>query len=95
MSRVVCGWCGGTTQPARCAACGRDPLVAWRHRGRDAPTVPDSGRRPLDGAEVRRLYEEARFAVVSAGGLPTIEAIANRLDRSPRTVRAWRQRFGL
>jgi uncharacterized protein YjcR len=32
---------------------------------------------------------------MAAGREPTIEAIAERLDRSPRTVRAWKQRFDL
>lgn len=92
--RVTCGWCSHIAEPPRCGYCGRDPLTPWAQRGEDAPTVSE-GRPTLDGDEVRGLYREARAAVVASGRPPTVEAIAERLDRSPRTVRDWRRRFGL
>lgn len=49
----------------------------------------------LDEATVRAQYAAARDAVIHAGQAPTVEAIAERLERSPRTVRDWRRRFDL
>jgi transposase len=53
------------------------------------------GRPALDGRDTRHLYDAAVSALLADGCEPTIEAIAERLDRSPRTVRGWKQRFGL
>lgn len=92
--RVMCGWCDRVAEPPVCAYCHRDPLLPWTQRG----IVPDEvapGRPGLDGDQIRRSYGEARRAVVDAGKAPTVEAIAEQLDRSPRTVRDWRKRFGL
>jgi transposase len=50
------------------------------------------GRPSLDAREIRAAYDEA---VAALGHDATIDSIAERLDRSPRTVRAWKQRFGL
>jgi hypothetical protein len=55
----------------------------------------ETGRPSLDEQEIRRRYAEARAALVAANRPITIETLAERLDRSPRTVREWRQRFGL
>ena len=96
--RIVCGWCAHATPPGPCDYCGRDPVVPWLQRGAAPPSAdhdPDQGRPALEPREVRARYDEARAALVAAGREPTIEAIAERLDRSPRTVRAWKQRFGL
>ncbi len=98
MSRILCGWCGLATAAGQpCHHCGRDPRVAWEHRGATPPELPDptAGRRPLDEAAIREQYEGARAAITAAGHDPTVEAIAERLDRSPRTVRAWKQKFAL
>lgn len=92
--RVQCGWCARVAEPPRCGNCGRDPEAHWFQIGQEAPRVME-GRPTLDAAECRRLYDEARAAVVAAGRPPTVEAIAEQLDRSPRTVRDWRKRFGL
>ncbi len=92
--RIVCGWCGKVAEPPVCASCGRDPEAHWFHVGQQAPRVAE-GRPTLDSDEVRRLYDDARAAVVATGKPPTVEAIAEQLDRSPRTVRDWRKRFSL
>jgi uncharacterized protein YjcR len=44
---------------------------------------------------MRARYDAARHELVNAGREPTVDAIAERLDRSPRTVRAWKSRFDL
>lgn len=97
MTRVVCGWCMHPTDPAICGYCGRDPALPWSQRGRRVPTIAhaEPGRPPLDENEIRRRYEEARHRLLDTGREVTIEALAELLDRSPRTVREWRQRFGL
>jgi transposase len=51
-----------------------------------------SGRPALDARGIRLAYDAARSAL---GPNATIEAIAEKLDRSPRTVRAWKARFDL
>ena len=56
---------------------------------------PGEGRPSLEPREIRARYDAARHELVTAGREPTIEAIAERLDRSPRTVRDWRKRFDL
>jgi hypothetical protein len=53
------------------------------------------GRPALDGRDVRHLYDSAVSALLATGREPTVEAIAEKLDRSPRTVRGWKTRFGL
>ncbi len=55
----------------------------------------DAGRPALDPAAIRDQYGAARAAIVASGQTPTVDAIAERVDRSPRTVREWRSRFGL
>lgn len=97
MTRIVCGWCGHPTPDPRCAYCGRDPRLPWRQRGAEPPSEAEHepGRPTLDEADIRRRYDEARKALIAEGREPTVEAIAERLDRSPRTVREWRARFGL
>lgn len=92
--RVTCGWCGRIAEPPRCGNCHRDPEAAWTQRGQEAPRSSE-GRPTLDADEARRLYGSARASLVADGRAATVEAIAERLDRSPRTVRDWRKRFGL
>ena len=95
--RIACGYCGHPTPPEGCIYCGRDPALPWFQRGRKPPEVGEheSGRPALDERDIRRRYQEAHDALVAAGREPTVEAIAERLDRSPRTVREWRQRFAI
>ena len=96
--RIVCGWCARATSPGQCAYCGRDPRLAWKQRGAQPPVADhdaEAGRPPLDAREIRRRYDEARAVLVTAGREPTVERLAEALDRSPRTVREWRKRFGL
>jgi hypothetical protein len=97
MTRIACGWCGHPTPAGRCLYCGRDPVLPWFQRGREAPVLPEheSGRPTLDERDIRRRYQEACDALVAAGREPTVEAIAERLDRSPRTIREWRAKFAL
>jgi len=96
--RVVCGWCSHPTPPGPCEYCGRPAALPWGQRGVAAPAAdrdPNAGRPALDGRDIRRMYDTARSELAAEGRDPTIEAIAARLGRSPRTVRAWKQRFGL
>lgn len=98
MPRIVCGWCGGpTVNGGTCDQCGRDPRLPWTQRGRAPQELPDTlaGRPTLDAAGIREAYAAARMALTAAGREPTVEAIAERLDRSPRTVRDWKRRFAL
>jgi len=94
---IRCGWCGEATEPVRCGACGHDdPARPWIQRAQEVPQITaDVGRPTNDEAEIRRRYAEAKAAVVDAGRIPTVEAIAEGLDRSPRTVRTWRARYSL
>lgn len=97
MDRIPCGWCGHvTSQDATCPDCGRDPVTAWMQRGQTPPVLhEDEGRPPLSASDIRTRYATARAAVVARGRTPTVESIAEELDRSPRTVRDWRKRFSL
>lgn len=95
---IRCGWCGWPTRDAPlCSNCGRDPQKAWRQRNQSAPIVEHlpAGHPVLDAATIRSLYGAARMVLLSAGHPATVEAIAEQLGRSPRTVRDWRKRFGL
>jgi len=88
---LICGWCARTTPPDVCAYCGHDPALPWLQRGQPVPYIEsDAGRPSLDESEIRRRYDEAKRA-----GAVTVEQIAEALDRSPRTVRAWRRRYSL
>lgn len=96
--RIVCGWCGLPTDEAdRCAECAHDPRLPWIQRGVPVPSAPGSadGRPPLRQATVRERYLAAKGAIEARGREATVEAIAEELDRSPRTIRDWRRRFGL
>lgn len=94
---IRCGWCNHPTlAEARCAHCGHvDPERPWLQRGETPPAVVSEGRPSLDAGEVRRRYAEAKAELQADGKAPTVEAIAERLDRSPRTVRQWRKDYGL
>lgn len=83
---IRCGWCGGpTASHDRCTSCGHEaPERPWIQRGQEAPAV--SGR--VDATDVRRRLAEATRAL---GGSPSIEALAEQLGVSPRTVRRWRE----
>lgn len=98
MGLVLCGWCHQPTDPAtKCGACAhKDPALPWLQRGEEPPVVrSEPGRPSLDEHDIRRRYAEAKADLEGAHRDPTIEAIAERLDRSPRTVREWRKRYGL
>lgn len=91
---IVCGWCGHPTAPdARCANCRHeDPAKPWLQRGETAPLVEDTaGRPPLDRAEIGQRLAVARQSLTDAGRRATVEALAELLDVSPRTVRRWRE----
>ena len=83
---IACGWCGlATANPDRCTSCGHeDPSRPWLQRGQSPPTI--DGR--TDPTTIRRRLAEATRAL---GGSPTIEALAEELGVSPRTVRRWRE----
>ncbi len=89
---ILCGWCGRATRPDQCVLCGRDPAVPYRQRGTEPPVVDaQDGRPPLRPAEVSRRLAAARQALAAAGRPITVEALAEQLDVSPRTVRRWRE----
>lgn len=95
---IRCGWCGMPTGDGSiCGLCGRDPGLPWRQRGKPVPVIGhhDAGRPPLDAHTIRSQYGAARLVLLAAGRTPTVEAIAEELGRTPRTVREWRVRFGL
>lgn len=95
---IRCGWCNHPTPAeARCVHCGHvEPARPWTQRGEAPPTVqPEAGRPPLDADDIRRRYAEAREDLERSGRPVTVEAIAEALDRSPRTVREWRKRYAL
>jgi len=94
---IRCGWCGEATEPVTCGACGHDdPAKPWLQRAQEPPQIAvDSGRPSLDEPVIRHRYAEAKAQLVADGRVPTVEAIAERLDRSPRTVRLWRARYSL
>lgn len=98
-TRIACGWCGEPTPDAgRCTGCGRDPRLPYLQRVVEPPVRghdEDGGRPTLDPPVVRERYREAKAAIEARGQTATVEAIAEQLDRSPRTVRDWRRRFGL
>jgi hypothetical protein len=92
---IICGWCGGETPHAdRCARCRHvDPARPWIQRDEPVPVVvAREGRPALDEDQLRREYADAVRELGDAGQPATVEAIAERLDRSPRTVREWRKR---
>ncbi len=97
MTRIVCGWCGNATDVGACLYCARDPEQPWVQRGQSAPVIADhdTGRPALDERDIRQRYAEAQHAIEAEGRAATVEAIAERLDRSPRTVREWRRKFAL
>lgn len=78
---ILCGWCHEPTDDAHCVTCGHDPRLPWTQRGLPAPVVDAAAlaRRRLADAR-RRLGHDA-----------TIDALAEHLDVSPRTVRRWRE----
>jgi len=96
--RVVCGWCHHPTPPGVCDYCGRAAAVPWIQRGMAVPAADHDGgqgRPSLDARDTRALYDSAVTAILASGHEASIDAIAEKLDRSPRTVRAWKARFGL
>jgi len=90
---VICGWCGHSTKGDPCASCGHeDPGRPWRQRGQEPPRAPDgTGRQPLDRRAVIARLNAAKRALTEAGKPLTVDALAEQLDISPRTVRRWRE----
>ena len=72
-------------------------VTPWKCNGPHIPldALRKAGRPSLDADVVRWRYWEAKGALLAKRRTPTVEAIAEELDRSPRTVRDWRKRFGL
>lgn len=95
--RIKCGWCGRPTERPRCQWCRRDPDLPYVQRRSAAPVVEahPEGRPPLDEREVRNRWQAALRDLKSRGIEPTVEALAEALDRSPRTIREWRAKFDL
>lgn len=82
---LICGWCGKPTEGDPCSACGHeDPARPWRQRGQQPPTVSKD-------ADARKRLAAARHAIESEGRRPTVEALAEAMNVSPRTVRRWRE----
>jgi Homeodomain-like domain len=94
---IRCGWChAATPDNAWCAVCSHpDPRIPWEQRNLPVPVLQTEGRPSLDEQDVRHRYAEAKASLEAEGRSATVEAIAERLDRSPRTVREWRARFSL
>ena len=72
--------------------------MPWIQRGMAVPAADHDGgqgRPSLDARDTRALYDSAVTAILASGHEASIDAIAEKLDRSPRTVRAWKARFGL
>lgn len=94
--RLLCGWCGRPTDEGECANCHRDPALPYLQRQARVPTIePHEGRPALDETDIRRRYLAAVDDIERNGRPATVEAIAEALDRSPRTIREWRKKFGL
>ncbi len=96
-ARVRCGWCGRPTPVTACVWCRRDPALPYLQRGGVPPVIEAhaEGRPPLDERDIRLRWQAALRELRSRGQEPTVEAMAEALDRSPRTVREWRAKFGL
>jgi hypothetical protein len=89
---IPCGWCGRATPPEHCASCGRDPAVPYVQRGTEPPVIATHEVRPgVTPAEAARRLAGARETLQHAGRPVTVEALAEALDVSPRTVRRWRE----
>jgi len=78
---IRCGWCGRAADVVVCSHCRRDPGEAWRQRGQEPPDIDVN----------RDRLARATAEITAEGRSPTIEAIAEHLDVSPRTVRRWRE----
>ena len=78
---MICGWCGNASAGDPCTSCGHeDPDRPWRQRN-----VPPPIKSPA-----RRLTA-ARRVIEADGRKATIEAMAEELGVSSRTVRRWRE----
>ena len=86
---IACGWCGKPTASLdRCTSCGHvDPPRPWLQRGQEPPAIAhEPGRPATDPSDVGRRLATARATL---GPHATVDAIAELLDVSPRTVRRW------
>lgn len=95
---IACGWCGKPTDPdARCVWCRhREPAKPWEQRGEDPPTFGATDGRPeLDPEAVAARLRDGHARLRSEGRDVTVEALAEVLDVSPRTVRRWQQKAGM
>lgn len=84
---IECGWCGQPSKPGRCGNCRRDPALPWAQRDQRPPEVDPRERE-------RRLLAVATAELRSEGVRVTVDALAERLDVAPRTVRRWQQVAG-
>jgi hypothetical protein len=84
---IACGWCGQPSKPGRCGNCHRDPALPWVQRGHDPEDID-----PRD--QQRRRLASAMRDLQADGHHVTVDALAERLDVSPRTVRRWQQMAG-
>jgi hypothetical protein len=94
---IVCGWCGrATSEGDRCVMCHHeDPARPYVQRRLDVPRLDaHDGRPTLVPADVARRLATARRQLEEAGRTVTIEALAEVLEVSPRTVRRWREVAG-
>lgn len=80
---IVCGWCAAITGPMTCQACGRDPVVPWVQRGQEPRSEAQAKR-----LDISRRLTEARRAL---GPGATVDAIAELVGVSSRTVRRWHE----
>lgn len=90
---IVCGWCGHPSKEmTHCSACGHnDPARPWLQRGEQPPSLSGDGRPGLDARSIRRRLAAAQRDLEEGGHAVTVEALAERLEVSPRTVRRWRE----
>jgi len=84
---ILCGWCSALTDPFVCGSCGRNPVIPWTQRGQLPPTEYEAKR-----IDARRRLSEARRAL---GPEATLDAIAEHLNVSSRTVRRWHEMSGV
>ncbi len=95
---ILCGWCGRATPDGeRCAMCHHDdPTRPYVQRRAEVPhvEVPHDGRPALSRQDVARRLTAARTTLRGAGRRVTVEALAEVLEVSPRTVRRWREMAG-
>jgi hypothetical protein len=80
----TCGWCGQPTRVDPCSVCNHeDPDRPWLQRGQRPPTTIQVKRN-----DIRHRLAQARREL---GPGATVDAIAESIGVSPRTVRRWQE----